>query len=344
MNFNLSIQQQLGTKSMFEIVYVGSQVRHAMRYSEWNFPNYVLANGQKFHPARGTTAADCLPAPASASLVNACNSLSITRRNPNFDRTRTKSTDTNSHYNGLQVKLVRQASAGMQFQVSYTYSKVMDQQGGFVGGDNGQRDPSSTMDPEDTGRDWGRAAFDSTHVVSTRFTYPAPFKFNNRAASLVLSGWELQEITTAMSGQPMTAQLIFDNSRTGSSGQADRPNLVPGCSQNPILHNPDQWYDPRAFSKPAVGFYGNLGRNTMVGPTIVNFDLSLQKRFNITENTSIQFRTEIFNLFNHPNWSLPFLNPILPDNTYNPSAGYIVEVINSNNQGRQIQFGLKIVF
>lgn len=321
-NYNISLQQQLGKNSVVEVAYVGSQARHIMRYYQINYPNYIFVNGQKFRP-------------------------NTVRRNPAFDRVRFKSTDSNSRYNGLQFKLSHTSSAGLQFQFAYTYSKVMDQQGGLLTADNGQRDPSTGMDPEDPGRDWGRAAFDATHNFTSSVTYPVPFKSNNRAASLALSGWELSGIATAMSGQPMTAQLSFDNSRTGDSGAGDRPDLVPGKSQNPILGSPDQWFDPTAFARPTPGFYGNLGRNTLIGPGLVNFDLVLVRRFPVTERANVQFRAEVFNLFNHANFGLPNLAPIIQDSTkpagwsYNPSAGRIGS---TTTNSRQIQFGLKLTF
>ncbi|OFW36409.1 MAG: hypothetical protein A3J28_07105 [Acidobacteria bacterium RIFCSPLOWO2_12_FULL_60_22] len=321
-NFNLSLQQQFGGRGVVEVAYVGSQARHIMRYYQINSPFYQIVNGQKFRP-------------------------NTVRRNPNFDRVRLKSTDSNSHYNGLQFKVARTSTSGTQFQVTYTFSKVMDQQGGLLTADNGQRDGSTTMDPEDTTRDWGRAAHDATHNFTANFTYPVPFRFTSRAASLALGGWEITGIARLMAGQPLTPQLSFDNSRTGDSGAGDRPDLVPGKSQNPILGTPDRWYDPTAFSRPTPGTYGNLGRNTVIGPGLANFDLSLFKRFNVTENANVQFRAELFNVFNHANFGLPNAAPIVQAASdprgwsYNPSGGRVSDTVGTN---RQIQFGLKFVF
>src|SRR5215510_4308664 len=167
-NFSLAIQQQLGQRSLLEISYVGSQGRHLTRYSQLNYPNYEIVNGQKWFPARGTTAANCFgPSPAAA-----CTTLNITRRNPNWDRVRTKTNDSNSHYDGLQLKFNRQGGSGVTFTAAYTFSKVMDQQGGLNVNDNGQRDASTALDPDDSRRDWGRAAHDATHVFSSSVTYP----------------------------------------------------------------------------------------------------------------------------------------------------------------------------
>jgi Carboxypeptidase regulatory-like domain/TonB dependent receptor/TonB-dependent Receptor Plug Domain len=358
-NYSLAIQQQLGQRSMLEISYVGSQGRHLTRYIQLNYPNYEIVNGQKWYPARisaglNTTAANCFgPSPAAA-----CTSLNINRRNLNWDRIRTKTNDSNSHYDGLQVKAIRQGGSGVTFTAAYTFSKVMDQQGGLNMNDNGQRDPTTSLDPDDSAREWGRAAHDATHVFSSSVTYSLPFRFTSRAASALLAGWEISGTSLAMSGQPLTPQLMFDYSRTGNSGAADRPDLVPGRSLNPThgigtngtkLGTPEHWFDPYAFalpnplglSTPVPGFLGNVGRNTIIGPSLVNFDAALLKRFNLKENTNLTFRAEFFNVLNHTNLGQPNLQPILQDGSYNDAGGRITTTSTHN---REIQFGLKLVF
>jgi hypothetical protein len=363
-NFNLAIQQQWGQRGVFEIAYVGSQARHITRYQQLNYPNYEIIDGEKYFPGRGLTSASCL----TASPNRNCWATSITRRNPFFNRIRTKTNDSNSHYNGLQMKLQRTFASGPQFQIAYTFSKVMDQQGGLQNGDNGSRDTSSGLDPHDSARDWGRAAHDAPHVFTSSFSYPLPFRFTGRAVNSFLGGWEITGTSLAMSGQPMTPQLQTDYSRTGNAGAPDRPDLVPGASLNPTsgvaangerLGTADRWYDPRAFTwpnplglaVPQLGFFGNVGRNTIIGPKIVNFDVAIFKRFNFTENTSLQFRAEFFNIFNHANLGLPVQIPLLDEDfrtnlrtgkiLYNPSGGQITE---TSTENREIQFGLKFIF
>jgi hypothetical protein len=370
-NFNLSIQQQWGQRGVFEIGYVGSQARHITRYQQLNYPNYEVINGHNYYPRSGLTSANCLP---PATPVANCWSTSITpgpgrgRRNPAFNRIRTKTNDSNSHYNGLQMKLQRQFAAGPSFQVSYTFSKVMDQQGGLNNGDNGQRDGSSSLDPHDSARDWGRAAHDSTHVMTSSLSYPFPFRFSSGAANALLGGWEITGTSLAMAGQPITPQLQVDYGRTGNAGAGDRPDLVSGASLNPTsgvaangerLGTADRWYDPRAFTwpnplglaVPQLGFLGNVGRGTIIGPRLVNFDMALMKSFRFTEETSLQFRAEFFNIFNHANLGLPSVIPLIDDNfggnlrtgkiLYNPAGGEITE---TSTENREIQFGLKFIF
>jgi hypothetical protein len=363
-NFNLTIQQQWGARGVFEIGYVGSQARHITRYQQLNYPNYEIINGEKYFPGRGLTSASCLTANPNRN----CWATSITRRNSAFNRIRTKTNDSNSHYNGLTMKLQRQFASGPQFSANYTFSKVMDQQGGLNNGDNGGRDTSSGLDPHDSARDWGRAGHDATHVFSTNFTYPFPFQFSSGVARTVFGGWEVSALSLIMSGQPMTPQLQTDYSRTGNAGSPDRPDFVPGASLNPIhgltasgerLGTADRWYDPRAFTwpnplglaTPQLGFFGNAGRNTVIGPNLVNFDVSLMKNFRFTENTSLQFRAEFFNILNHTNLGLPIQIPLLDEDfrtnlrtgkiLYNPSGGQITE---TSTENREIQFALKFIF
>src|SRR5207247_4774689 len=106
----------------------------------------------------------------------------------------------NAQYVGLQMKFIRQAGSGVQFTSAYTFSKVMDQQGGLNNGDNGQRDPSTSLDPDDSAREWGRAAHDATHVFSSSVSYPFPFRFSSRAATALLGGWELSGTCLMMAG------------------------------------------------------------------------------------------------------------------------------------------------
>ena len=143
---------------------------------------------------------------------------------------------------------------------------------------------------------------------------------------------------TLQSGQPYSVALPgeVDNSNTGRSsfgfGAGDRPNVA----GNPNLSNPDaqQWFDPAVFSMPDYGTFGNAGRNIIQGPGLANIDFSLLKDAALGENVTLQFRTEFFNLFNTPN----FLNP---NNFFGtPGFGRML----ASRDGREVQFGIKLIF
>jgi hypothetical protein len=164
---------------------------------------------------------------------------------------------------------------------------------------------------------------------------------------MLVQGWRLSGIFSAISGAPFTILTGFDQAGLGI-GNSQRPNLIPGRSTNPILGTPDRWFDPSAFSVPAVGTYGNVGRSTATGPGFTNLDFALTKDTavqSISDTFGIQFRAEVFNILNHPNFGLPN-NSVFVQGTNgganpNPNAGRITNIVGTS---RQIQFGLKLVF
>lgn len=124
----------------------------------------------------------------------------------------------------------------------------------------------------------------------------------------------------------------------------DRPNLAPGASNNPVLGGPDQYFDPTAFEFPEAGFYGNLGRNTLIGPGFANFDFSVFKNTAepaISEQFQIQFRVEFFNLFNRVNFGEVSERLFTSRGGRRGSAG---RISSTTTTSRQIQMGLKILF
>ena len=123
----------------------------------------------------------------------------------------------------------------------------------------------------------------------------------------------------------------------------ERPNVKAGASNNPILGGPDRYWDINAFELPPPNQRGNLGRNTLIGPNLREFDLSLGKSFELGEERTLQFRTEVFNLANHPNFAVPsgvvsFTNAA---GAVSPTWGRITSTVTSS---RQIQFGLKLTY
>jgi hypothetical protein len=165
------------------------------------------------------------------------------------------------------------------------------------------------------------------------------------------AGWRWNTITTLASGNPFSAVVSFD--RTGAKYQSGtspgRPDLAPGASSNPILGDPSKYFDANAFALPAAGLYGNLARNTLIGPGLATVDLSINKRFQLTEKMGVELRAEAFNLFNHPNFSIPSARAVFSGapNASNPegvrvsSAGLITT---TQTASRNLQLGLKIIF
>ncbi|MSO19684.1 MAG: TonB-dependent receptor [Acidobacteria bacterium] len=317
-HYTLTLQQQIFEDMVLEVGYVGSKGTNVPRYAELNTRAYQLVNGQKTFTAGAP------------------------RMNPFFDEIRPLLTDTNAHYDGMQVKFKRASSRNLQFQISYTYSKALDSASTVATADN-SREAQASLDPEDPARDKARASFDATNNLVINVGYPLPVAFDNKIASTVLGGWEFSGIATFTDGQPFSARLGFDRALNLGGGRADRPDLKAGSSQNSVFENPtaDRWYDPSAFTLPTAGTYGNLGRNTLVGPGRQTIDLSLVKRFTLSESADFQVRTELFNILNRANFGLPQNVPLTNTGAISASAGRITDTVTTS---RQIQIGMKLTF
>ena len=315
--YNVSIEQQLFKDTVLELSYIGSKANHIMQFIEANTPYpTILPNGEEFYPAGAP------------------------RRNPNFTTIHWMTSDGNAIYNAATITLKRKSSNGLLYQVFYTFSKAMDSISGTAGGDT-LRDGSFIMDPNNPGRDWGRSDFNAKHNFVFNFTYPLPLQFKSRALESALGGWSINGIGTFTSGQPFTTRLLNNNSRDLDGQNVDRPDLKPGANSNPVQGGATQYYNPNSFSLPMPGTYGNLGRNTLVGPGIASLDTSVEKSFKVRESTDVVFRAEFFNVINHANFGLPNTSPLATSGAINGSAGVISNTVTSS---RQIQFGLKINF
>ena len=331
-SYNLTLQQQVMNNTVLEVAYIGSQSHHLQRNGEWN-PQTPISPGVF---------------PATFKQSN--------RINPNFASITASRFDVNANYNALQVALKRKGASGLQYQVFYTYSKSIDEKSTLAGGESRQ-EPNTVMDFTDVRRDRGRSSFDARHNFVPTITYPFPFQFQQKAARWLLAGWTANGIGTFRSGEPFTGRVGRNQSNNGDRWSPDRPNLNPGYSNDPTsgvtkgcttasgatipaglkLGTPDLWYDPCAFSRPAAGTYGNLARNTITGPGLINVDFSADKNFKPNDRVNVQFRAEIFNLLDQAHFYAPGFN------VFAGSAGHISRVISSPG-GRLTQLGVKIVF
>jgi len=190
-------------------------------------------------------------------------------------------------------------------------------------------------------------------MFTSNFTYEIPTLSSLGAASWILGDWQLNGIISVTDGNPFTIRSGINSSQNGQSSFGDRPNLVSGRDNNPVLGGPDQYFDPTAFfllpetaarEVGEVGFYGTLGRNTVTSPGFANLDFSLSKIFRtpqISEDAQVQLKFDFFNIFNRANFHLPRTNLFRSGLRRRGSAGRISTTTNSS---RQIQLGLRISF
>ncbi len=158
----------------------------------------------------------------------------------------------------------------------------------------------------------------------------------------LVSGWTVNSIVTLQGGFPFTPQLSYNPSNNGDTRNPVRPFVNPAFTGPVILGNPNQWFNPAAFLAPpnSSGFYGNLGRDTLIGPGLATWDLSFLKDTPIRERLNLQFRAEFFNLLNRANFNTPNAVVFTPTGV-SPTAGVITS---TSTTSRQIQFGLKLLW
>jgi hypothetical protein len=235
-----------------------------------------------------------------------------------------------STYHSLQTKVEKRFSSHLSFLGAYTYGKSIDEQSqASLGFDN------STSVRSEYNYRWekSRSDYDQTHRFVVSYTYEVPFGENLKgAAKLLANGWQLVGIHSFTTGTPFTIHAMTDFSNAGGDA---RPNAVVGVSDEPSGgRSRQQWFNPAAFTNPVSGQFGNVGRNTISGPGNVTIDFSIFKNFPINERARFQFRTEFFNLINHPN----FRSPSTTYDGSNPGE------LTAAGTSRQIQFAIKLLF
>ena len=243
-------------------------------------------------------------------------------------------------YNGLQTKLEKRLSAGLTFLVSYSYAKALDDSDSInLTTSAGTNQPQN---PLNLRAEWGRTFNDVRHRLVASYVYELPVGRGrrwltnaNRALDAIAGGWQLNGIWTAQTGLPFTIQSPTDTSNTGTGNIRPNSTGIPGnlpSGQRSISN----WLNPAAFVLPVGYAFGNVGRNTARSPGLDNWDMSAFKDFKLTERPLIvQFRAELFNGLNHPNFGLP-------GRTFATATfGVISTTVTSN---RDVQFALKFIF
>jgi hypothetical protein len=372
MQYNLTIQQQISSDSTIMLGYVGSLGRHLwLRANENTRPPTILSDGRKCFNYNTDQRGRATPIiPGHLGSNPSCPDGPLERKNPLYGDVRVVRTEANSTYNGFVAAFQKRFGRGLQFQTSYTLSKSMDTGSTITNATNsGGSGGTGLLDPEDWVRDRSLSDFDTRHIFSQNFTWELPVGPGKAlgsgltgVAAQVLGGWEISGIFKAASGSPITINSSSAGwSETGNTNRLERPDLVPGANNNPVhgvsrgcagfpagtkLGTPDLWFDPCAFTVSPLGFFGNLGRNTVIGPDRVTLDYSLVKNTaipRISEQFRVQFRAEFFNIANHPNFGLPSLRLVDNRGNYDLRAGVITTTA-IGTTARQIQFGFKFLW
>ncbi|HEV8135444.1 MAG TPA: TonB-dependent receptor [Pyrinomonadaceae bacterium] len=248
-----------------------------------------------------------------------------------------------SNYNALQATFKRNLAKGLRFNANYTWSHAIDDVVGFF---------KDYQDENNARAERASSDQDVRHNFTLDAGYDLPLRdWFSSGPGWIVDGWQLNTITQIRSGLPVNV------TRQGGvfGGFSFRPDLVPGVDTRcPNFSVPECQFNAAAFSNPGDGVFGNAGRNLLRGPGFAQVDFSVFKNTKLTETSSVQFRAEIFNLFNHANFADPSGGLVRGDNnSLKPTAFFGQSISTVGNQlggllgyggPRQIQFSLRYLF
>jgi hypothetical protein len=337
-NWNVSVQRQVGSDMALSVSYLGNYTTNL-----WD-----VVTGNPGTIPGGNPAAPCtlrLPTGATQTFTP-CSSAALDLRREisqsdpavgRFIGFLDYFTDTGTQkYNGLLLQVQRRAANGASLNANYTLSKCMGHPSGGGGTANvasGYMTPVSILNPPANGeelldRDYGPCNTDRRHIFGLNGTVMSPMV--DGAVGMIVSNWRLSGQFRALSGSRFHVGTGVDRALTGNQGQ-QRANQV---SDDVYLNQGLAYLNPAAFAQPALGTYGTMGRNALVGPGQRNLDLSLVRAFRFAETHRIEARIEAFNAFN---W-FRLNNPVTALNNANFGR------IQSAGDPRIMQFAMKYSF
>ena len=330
--YSLNVQTELHKGWLLEIGYVGTRGIHLVRQRSLN--QALSASAQ--HPIRGVTTDTVANIPLRVPILGVPPDSLVLMES-----------EGSSWYNGLEVSLTKRLSHGLQFLASYTFSKTLDTDGADINSTS-SGNALTLGDQNSPNQRWGRASFDRTHrfILSETWEIPSPPTGLQRK---FLGGWELAAIVTIQSGSALTIADTNANNVFGIS--EDRAELTGDCKKNQLVTSGstasklNTYFNVSCFATPPVigadgegTAFGNTATGIVSGPGQANVDLSLSKNIPIkwpSAGTSLQFRTELYNALNHPQ----FANP---DTNFSSATFGVISstVVNP----RVVQLALKLAF
>jgi hypothetical protein len=268
--WNLTVEHELTSGTIFSAAYIGSRTVHADSSTVLNVP---------------------VPGPGA---------IAARRPIPQMSQISTIRWDGWASYQAFTLSVKRRFTKDLMFDANWTWSHSLDD----------ASDPGATLNetnlPQDVrnmAAEKASSSFDHRHRLVLSFIYQLPLsKKANGWTHALLGEWQAGGNFTAQSGAPFTVNIASDQANIGA-GPAQRPNLSGDPNAGP--HLPGEWFDTSVFVLPALYTFGNAPRNALIGPGLQEFDLSLQKEIPITEAAKLQFRAEAYNLLNRSNFNLP---------------------------------------
>ncbi len=316
--WNLEIQRQINENLMASLAYVGS------------------FNGQLDYTGLANTALQ--PGPGTPEEVDQRRPVPFMGGALFYSRSIAE-----SNYNSLQFKLRRRFASGLQTQLSYTWSKSIDNSSGWFGAENGPGGSSGIQNYHDPDSNRSVSSYNIPHFLSWYTVWELPFGTGKRwaregFAAWMLGGWQMNSILHWRSGQPFNLSVNGDVANIGAERRGwryARPNLA----GDPRLAQPtvERYFNVEAFEIPRFE-YGNFGRNVLMSDTVFNTDFSLFRNVALGRAErpwNVQLRIEAFNVFNHIDWAPPGTT------IGETGAGRVSEAAHAP---RILQLGLRLTF
>lgn len=306
--WNAGFQRELPGQVVFEASYIGSK-------------GTDLGMFRRFNTALQTeTGADLGPRPGDLQSLRTWPSLG-----PIFQVQHIA----NSSFNSLQLKAQKSYRNSLTFLATFVWSKSIDDATSVI---PSLFDSAGAQDERDLALNRGLSFFNVPRRLSAEFVYRLP---NPLTLRRLAGGWELSSVITLQDGTPLDPfYSILD---IANAGTLSRPNIVPG--QSVALpsgqQTPDHWFNTAAFSQPAPYTFGNAGRDIIPGPGNEVVNVALHKHFALKERLGMEFRAEVFNLLNHPNYGIP--DPY-------PDQGPFFGKILTSGEPRRMQFAVRLDF
>ncbi|MEO7651865.1 MAG: hypothetical protein ABIZ80_15485, partial [Bryobacteraceae bacterium] len=330
LQWNASVQRELTRNIVLEVGYLATL---GLKLEQNVQPNNARPGAGAIDPRRpylGIAYAPNTPFPSYVNVVGNSVPVGLINYLPHSAQ---------SNYHSMYVRLEKRFSRGLSLLSSYTWSKSISNAPQFrnAGGANGNEN-SPPQNSFLLSAERGLASFHNSHRLINTFLYDLPVPNNMGMTSKIFGDIQISGILSMQSGFPFTANLSGDSANVGAGtgGIFIRPNTVPGqtVELSGSARTTDRFFNTSAFALPAAQTFGNLGRNTIIGPGFTNLDWVIAKNIAITEAMRLQFRVEFFNLFNHPNYNI--VGRLIND----PTFGRVLSQLDP----RQLQFGVKLAF
>ena len=331
--FGLNVQYELRPNLLLEVGYVGTRGTHLMRFRTLN----QALNASPANPIRAQTDNTLANIPLRVPILG-------------LPPTALQEVEAagNSWYNGLEVSLTKQFSQGLQFLASYTFSKSLDTDGANING-TAAGNTFTRGNQNSPSQRWGRSSFNRPNRFVFSVVYTLPSSYPKRLKRATFGGWSLAAVGTVQSGDALT--ILYTNSTNVFGISQDRAQLSGSCTNAQIVtpgsvqSNLNNYFNVACFTTPPIigadgigTAFGDSATGVVNGPAQANLDLSLSKILPLRwpkDGSSLQFRVEFFNVFNHPQFADP-------DNNFSSSTFGVISSTSVNP--RVGQLALKLSF